>query len=191
MPTVTMLKTVKYKSVSRLPICSSHHAAMHPAQLNSNELLAECRITRTRRSGPGGQHRNKVESAVVIEHSNSGVIAEANERRSQHENRAVAVFRLRMNLAIAIRTAQPSVASQLWQRRVRGTRISVSPSHEDFPALLAEALDAIAANDFDLKSAAAHFEVTPSQLGRFLKLEPRAFQWLNRSREQRGLKRLR
>ena len=32
------------------------------------ELLAECRVEARRDSGPGGQHRNKVESAIRLVH---------------------------------------------------------------------------------------------------------------------------
>ncbi|MFN5707736.1 MAG: peptide chain release factor family protein, partial [Planctomycetota bacterium] len=63
--------------------------ASHPASLPEEKLLADCDVVRTRRGGPGGQHRNKVETAVVITHRPSGVSAEANERRSQAENRKV------------------------------------------------------------------------------------------------------
>ena len=36
---------------------------MHPAELPIPELLRQCEVVHTRRSGPGGQHRNKVETA--------------------------------------------------------------------------------------------------------------------------------
>ena len=40
----------------------------HPCDLQLEDLLARCQVTRTRGSGPGGQHRNKVETAIVIKH---------------------------------------------------------------------------------------------------------------------------
>ena len=72
----------------------------HPAALSSEQLHARCHETRTRRSGPGGQHRNKVETAIVLLDPETGISAEAAERRSQAENRRVAIFRLRLNLAL-------------------------------------------------------------------------------------------
>ena len=58
-------------------------------------MIAECNVRRLRRSGPGGQHRNKVETAVSLHHLPTGVSAEASERRSQAQNHAMALFRLR------------------------------------------------------------------------------------------------
>ncbi|GAY64299.1 hypothetical protein CUMW_232440, partial [Citrus unshiu] len=51
-------------------------------------------------SGPGGQHRNKRESAVLP----TDVIAHAAEDRSQHKNRASALSRLRTLLALNVRS---------------------------------------------------------------------------------------
>lgn len=167
---------------------------IHPATLNGADLLAQCQFRRTRRSGPGGQHRNKVETAVVVTHQPTGVAAEANERRSQHQNHRVAVFRLRVNLALQVRrprlaSAQPS---RCWQGRRRGGgRIAVNPDHDDFPTLLAEVLDTLAAYETDVSAAAESLRVTPSQLIKFLKLEPRALAQVNRVREQSGLHPLR
>jgi protein subunit release factor B len=75
----------------------------HPAATRPEQLLAECEARRLRRSGPGGQHRNKVETAVSLRHLPTGVCAEANERRSQAQNRSTALFRLRVNLALVNR----------------------------------------------------------------------------------------
>lgn len=78
----------------------------HPARLAVDRLLSDCKITRGRRSGPGGQHRNKVETAIRIRHLPSGITAEATERRSQEENRQEAIFRLRLQLAVRLRSEQ-------------------------------------------------------------------------------------
>jgi PAS domain-containing protein len=159
----------------------------HPAESEERRLLAECRVERTRRSGPGGQHRNKVETAVVITHTPTGVRGEASERRSQEENRRQALFRLRVNLALAVRTVRENAPGELWRSRIRGGRIEVNPAHDDFPALLAEALDVLVALDVDMSRAAGQLGCTTSQLIRFLKHEPRALQAVNEHRASRGL----
>ena len=161
---------------------------LHPATLEASQLLSDCRVRRTRRSGPGGQHRNKVETAVVLEHLPTGVSAEANERRSQHENHAVAVFRLRVKLALAVRVPPPTDGpSPLWRSRTRCGRISVNPEHADFPALLAEALDTIAHHGFDAPAAAGALGCTPTQLVKLLRLEPAALRLVNEGRLTAGL----
>ena len=163
----------------------------HPAALTTEELLSDCRETRTRRSGPGGQHRNKVQTAVVLEHLPTGIVAEGSERRSQLQNRNVALQRLRVKLALSVRSAAQEAPSDLWQRRTVGGRISVSVEHEDFPALLAESLDLLHLLDYDVSSAAARLGVTTSQLVKFLKNEPSALTQVNDSRESQRLTRLR
>lgn len=40
-----------------------------------------------RASGPGGQHRNKVETAVRLIHKESGLIVTSSDGRSQHQNK--------------------------------------------------------------------------------------------------------
>ncbi|MEX2317773.1 MAG: peptide chain release factor-like protein [Pirellulales bacterium] len=166
----------------------------HPARLSIDKLLAECDIRRQRRGGPGGQHRNKVETAVIIVHRPTRIEAEANERRSQAENHAQAVARLRTKLAVAVRSPanaqknSDTSTSALWQQRCAGGRIAINTSHEDFPALLAEALDAVAAADFDVSAAALRLSVSASQLARFLQQEPTAWSLVNDSRRARGLR---
>jgi hypothetical protein len=165
----------------------------HPAALSSDRLHAECAVRFLRHSGPGGQHRNKVSTAVALHHLPTGVKAEASERRSQAENQAMAVFRLRVNLALQIRVIcqADQVPSDLWRARCRGGRIEVRPSHDDFPALLAEALDVLAACGYDVKRAAELLGCSMSQLVRLLKKEPRAASLVNDQRVHHGLHQLR
>lgn len=160
----------------------------HPASLESERLLADCEVRFARRSGPGGQHRNKVETAAILTHRPTGLIAEANERRSQVENRRMALFRLRVRLALEVRDegAEPKGPSPLWRSRCRGGRLSVNPQHEDYPSLLAEALDTIARHEGEVRDSAEFLGCTPTQLIRFLKSTPQALTWLNNLRRERG-----
>ena len=161
----------------------------HPAAIDPDRLLAECDVRFTRRSGPGGQNRNKVETAVVLLHRPTGVAAEASERRGQAENRRVALFRLRVNLALQVRCPvdPDDPPSPTWRSRCRGGRIAINPRHDDFPALLAEALDVVAARGMDLKGAAEALGCSASQLTKLLKDEPRALRQVNDRRRQLGL----
>ena len=120
-----------------------------------DQLVRQCRFERLRRSGPGGQHRNKVETAVRVEHVPSGLRGEASERRSQALNRVIALFRLRVALAIGTRRAvdEDARASLLWRSRLVGRKIRVATEHADFPPLLAESLDFLAASEYDASRA--------------------------------------
>lgn len=164
-------------------------ASPHPAALPAEVLCSQCEVRRLRRSGPGGQHRNKVETAVHLRHRTTGVEAEANERRSQAENQKVALRRLRLNLALEIRTlpAEGAAPSPLWRSRIQAGRLSVSPGSDDFPTLLAEALDVLAACAGDLKPAAERLAITASQLWKLVQKEPRAATLVNQQRQAGGL----
>ncbi len=168
---------------------------VHPADLAPAKLLAECVVRRQRRSGPGGQHRNKVETAVVLVHQPTGIRSEGTEQRSQSANQQVAIHRLRVKLAIQVRSTMETGCgrrvSPLWLSRLRTQKISIALSHEDFPSLLAEALDYLSTIDFDVKQCAQQLGTSSSQLVRFLKLEPEALIYVNEQRAKRELKPLR
>jgi protein subunit release factor B len=61
-------------------------------------LKRQVTIETYRSKGPGGQRKNKVETAVRLRHFPSGLTVIAAERRSQAENRRLAFERLRNRL---------------------------------------------------------------------------------------------
>ena len=164
----------------------------HPVTLSPNALLMQCNIRRTRHSGPGGQHRNKVETALEITPQPTGIISFAAERRSQEQNRQVAIARLRLLLAVRVRGAGPAGAapSALWQSRCRNQKIACSEHHVDFPVMIAEALDAIDVHEFDVKLASNDLCCSLSQLVRFIANVPEALAIVNTQRSARNLHRL-
>ena len=160
----------------------------HPACLPSRVLAESCRIERTRRGGPGGQHRNKVESAIVAHHLPSGITGQASERRSQNSNRQVAMARLRLNLAIQLRTEidPDRMPSQLWDKRLSGNKISVGVDHEDFPSMIAEVLDWLDSFDFRFAPAAKKLGCSTSQLIKLVQANDLVLTSVNRIRQQQG-----
>jgi len=67
--------------------------------LSDKALLAQCDVQGHRASGPGGQHRNKAETAVRLVHLPSGVTVEGKDERSRTQNLRIALGRLRQKLA--------------------------------------------------------------------------------------------
>src|SRR5215467_1872509 len=73
------------------------------SDLTDRRLLDQCEVDTYRASGPGGQKRNKTSSAVRLRHLPSGLLVIAEESRSQHENRAKALRRLRRAFFLELR----------------------------------------------------------------------------------------
>lgn len=69
-------------------------------------------ITFYRASGPGGQKKNKTESAVRILHRPTGILVTASESRSQLTNRQKALQRLEERLAARNRRTKKRIATR-------------------------------------------------------------------------------
>lgn len=91
-------------------------------------LERDCDLEFIIASGPGGQHRNKVETGVRLVHRPTGLTATATERRSQHANRETAFERMQTRLEefqhieIPRKPTRPTAASR--KRRINGKRVS-------------------------------------------------------------------
>ena len=164
----------------------------HPCYWSEEQLLAQCRLTFSRASGPGGQNRNKVETSVQIVFLPTNVIAAASERRTQNENRKVAIQRLRCKLAVEFRCASADSpkegfkASEVWLNDCRNGRIDIAESNTDWPIILAEMIESLRIVDWNIGQAAQHFGTSSSQLVKLLKRHSPAFLLLNAERKSRG-----
>ena len=166
--------------------------APHPASLEDVELLKKCDIEFGIGSGPGGQHRNRRSTSATLVHTATGLHGSASERRSQAENRKVALRRLRLRLALRARTrGRFKGVSMLWETRRQGQQMSVNPRHRDYPTLLAEALDCINAHRWDVAKSAGALGISMSQLTKLLRHHPPALEQVNAARTALGIPRLR
>ena len=165
----------------------------HPAAIDPDKLLDDCTMTRGRTGGPGGQHRNKIETHVRYIHKPTGISAQAGEQRSPEANRKRALKRLRLALATEHREGVPAgeARTALWMSRCTKGRIACNPSHADFPAMLSEAMDVLFAGGLDAKTAATRLQCSPSQLLKLIAKHPAALEVVNRQRKQRGMHALR
>ena len=153
--------------------------------LTEAQLLAQCEVDTYRASGPGGQKRNKTSSAVRLRHPGSGLIVIAEESRSQHENKARALKRLRRAFFLKMRE-QPNLAAPEFHGPLKlGRR---DPRFWTVAGLL---LDVLHAHEGRLSDAGKALGLTTGNLVDFLQTDPKLWEQANILRTQFGQKPLR
>src|SRR5262249_44813929 len=124
-----------------------------------------------------------------LRHPPTGLIVIAEESRSQHENRAKALGRLRKALFLELR--DPSAAGQHpeWRAAVNGDgRVVVGQRDLRFWPAVGVALDALAAHEGRVSEAAEALGISTGNLVAFLQVDPKAWQQANVLRAKFGQK---
>ncbi|HEX4422190.1 MAG TPA: peptide chain release factor-like protein [Kofleriaceae bacterium] len=160
-------------------------------------LIAQSEVDRYRASGPGGQHRNKTESAVRLRHKLSGVSAIGEDSRSQAENKLHAVRRLRQAIALEVRepvALEGYAASRRLAALVAGGTAPLGAKTRltgEFWAAIAELLDLLVAGELEIAATAQRLGITTGALSKLVLHDEhigRAVNDLRRARQLRALR---
>jgi hypothetical protein len=159
-------------------------------------LIGQCEVDRYRASGPGGQHRNKTESAVRLRHKLTGVSAIGEDSRSQSENKLHAVRRLRAAIALEVR--EP-VRLEGWSPSPRLAAFVAAGTAPlgaktrltgEYWAAIAELLDLLVAGGLEVGATAQRLGITTGALSKLLLHDEhvgRAVNVLRRAKQMRPL----
>ncbi|MYE06808.1 MAG: peptide chain release factor-like protein [Chloroflexi bacterium] len=169
--------------------------------LDDDELLAQCRFERFRVSGPGGQHRNKTDSAVRLTHEPTGVVGFASERRSQRQNRSEALARLRRGIALEVRSGlqldmyhPPPALQRILPRSVQTEtprKERIGPKHREFWTGVGPLLDLFETVQGSTADCASLLGCSSNQLTKLFASETHLWATANAIRERHGINPLR
>ena len=166
--------------------------------LSDEALLDQCDVDVYKSSGPGGQHRNKVSTAIRLRHRPTGISVHGDESRSQHENKVAALGRLRMNMACRLRrpidTAKrgiPGLVAQcLFTPRGKeagpGKRLQIGRKDHRFWNVTAFLLDVLDAFEGRIADAADYVGISSGNFTGILKSERHLFGAAQQLRKKYG-----
>ncbi|MCX6984341.1 MAG: peptide chain release factor-like protein, partial [Lentisphaerae bacterium] len=140
--------------------------------MSDAELSVLCKMQAFKSSGPGGQKVNKTSSAVRLIHNPTGIEVTSSESRSQHENRHHGLKKMRMKIALEIRSNE--------KKGIDNFEISVSnPKYPLFAALL---LDSLNDYGFRISDCAQFLGLSTGQFVRLLEKDPEIWRKVNSER---------
>ena len=129
-----------------------------------------------KRSGNGGQKRNKTSSAVRVKLEEFDISAEDCTERSQKLNRSKALQKLRHKLAMTVRE---SVTDEVLT--------AVAPSNSRYPLFLAKLLDILDSVNYSFKDCGLKLNLSSSQVEKILRKDPALWQFVQQKKMSQNL----
>lgn len=130
--------------------------------LSENSILDFYKST-----GNGGQKKNKTSSAVRLIHKSTKIEATSGNRRSQKENRTIALWQLKLNIATKIRNKFISFPEKF--------NFAMNERNPQFPFFVGLILDLLFEENFHLANAAKRINFSTAQLIKIL--QKHKFMW--------------
>ena len=145
-------------------------------ELDDAGLFSLCRHENYVATGRGGQKRNKTSNAVRLTHQPTGLVVTDCSGRSQHDNRAIALEKLRRELAMRVRgNGIPSVP------------VETSMKNPLYPLWIAMVMDRLVEADYEVKEAAEALDISRTRLLKLLARDTVLWQFMNHCREKNHL----
>lgn len=164
---------------------------------SDDALIAQSEVDRYRASGPGGQHRNKTESAVRLRHKATGVSAIGEDSRSQSENKLHAVRRLRAAIALEVREPV-RVEGYVPSARLAAFVAAGTPPlgaktrlTGTYWAAIGELLDLLVAGNLEIAATAQRLGITTGALSKLLLHDDQVARVVNDARRAKQMRPLR
>ena len=154
-------------------------------KMTLDELLGACTLKGFQGSGPGGQHRNKTNTGVMLTLRQYNLEIKSCEGRSAKENKTHALRKMQMALALKVRETPPAVEIPF-----PGSNGHIQPSNALFPLFIAHVFDRMAQKNGDTKEAAQAFGLTPSARVKIIRQDKACAEKLQNSRQAQGKGRL-
>ena len=153
--------------------------------LSDDELFAQCEFDRYRASGPGGQKRNKTDSAVRLRHLPTKLIVTAADSRSQHLNRRRALERLREALAYEFRQGidPDAIPTFLMEQKLAG-KLLQQPRNPIFLMTASWVLELLDSHHGRLAETASAIGISTAPLVKFFETTPGLWQAAARIRQR-------
>ena len=118
----TEIRSTKFEiRISNFQTYMKKTADQNP-NLDAKTLKREVIVETYRSSGPGGQRKNKTETAIRLKHLPSGMTVVATEHRSQAQNKKLAFERLRERLLRLNRPRRRRIPTPVPLRAVEKTK---------------------------------------------------------------------